>query len=242
MIGTLYRYPHPQDPTRFVYVGQGPKRDWSHRSGKSSFGRRFKKLFPGVELSQPIREQIEISSQLELNEEETIWMFRYHTWCEYPDGMNLLFPGSLDYKNMGKIGSHEDKVRAGKISGRKSVENGVGIFRSGFDKSTGGRIGGPIAGRIAVESGQISRLGKEISPEDRLKWTRMAGRKAVESGHLASIRTPEHQQQAGRIGGLATNESTGGRKGNGGRVGMCIMWNIKRGKPCTCGKHLGETK
>src|ERR1700684_3123649 len=104
MVGTLYRYSHPHDYTRFIYVGQGLNRDKYHRSGRSSFGRRFKKLFPNMDLPQPIREQVEVSSQSELNEEETIWMFKFHTWCGYPDGMNLQFPGSSDYKNMGALG------------------------------------------------------------------------------------------------------------------------------------------
>jgi hypothetical protein len=57
MIGTLYRYQHPHDSARFVYVGQGGNRDRQHRSGKSSFGRRFKKQFPDAVLPQPIKEK-----------------------------------------------------------------------------------------------------------------------------------------------------------------------------------------
>jgi hypothetical protein len=207
MIGTLYRYQHPNDPTKFIYVGQGPKRDKEHRSGKSSFGRRFKKLFPDDILPEPIKEQIEVYSTSELNEEETIWMFRYHTWWGYPDGMNLGLPGSSDYKNIGKI-----------------------------------------AGQMAVESGQVQSLGKK------------QGRKNVENGHLASIRTPENISKgtrrrneiygnpstpescarAGRIGGRKHVES-GHIQALGkiqGYIICCLRWNIRRGKPCTCGKHL----
>src|ERR1700684_4172099 len=103
MIGVLYRYPHPYDSTKFIYVGQGARRDKKHRAPFSSFGKRFKKKFPEIELPQPILEKIEVRDQIQLNEEETIWMFRYHTWVGYPDGMNITFPNTCDYKNLGRI-------------------------------------------------------------------------------------------------------------------------------------------
>src|ERR1700688_3217458 len=129
MIGTLYRYPHPYDSVRFIYVGQGPNRDIRHRSGETSFGRRFKKIFPDTELPQPTKEQIEISGQTELNEEETVWMFRFHTWRGYPDGMNLTLPGLQDYKESSRLAqlswNEEDKFRArskgGLTSGHKAL-------------------------------------------------------------------------------------------------------------------------
>lgn len=103
MIGTLYRYPNPTDGTKFVYVGQGSKRDSAHRRAVSSFGRRYRRMFPNAELPQPIREVFEVQDQLELNELETIWMFQYHTWHGYDGGMNLTIPGSDDYKNMARL-------------------------------------------------------------------------------------------------------------------------------------------
>lgn len=158
MQGTLYRYPHPFDSSRFIYVGQGPKRDGEHRTGKIGFGRRFKKKFPGAELPQPIKEQIEVSNQQELNEEETIWMFRYRTWWGYPDGENLCLPGLEDYRAAGNIG--------GPITGRRNVESGQiqklgfiqgkrnvesGLFSFEF-QSKAGKVGGKIAGRKNAES------------------------------------------------------------------------------------------
>ena len=95
MIGTLYRYPHPYDSARFIYVGQTTdvhRRDKDHRSGKLDFGLRFKKKFPDADLPQPVLEQVEAFDQTELNELETIWMFRYHTWRGYPDGYEPVFP------------------------------------------------------------------------------------------------------------------------------------------------------
>jgi hypothetical protein len=184
MIGTLYRYPHPHDPTRFIYVGQGPNRDAQHRSGKSSFGRRFKKIFPGVELPHSVREQIEVTDYVALNEEETIWMFWYHTWRGYLDGMNLVLPGSLDYKNMGKLGGggcfrqHPNLARE---NGYKVLERKVGIFAPDFDHSVGGKKGGIKN----VETGHIQALG----------------RKAVDSGQLAGITTFETCSKGGKAGG-----------------------------------------
>lgn len=178
MIGTLYRYPHPQDPTRFIYVGQVgdvknlQRRERKHRSGNTSFGRRFKKMFFDLDLPRPVYEYVEVENCFDLNDLETVWMFRYHTWCGYPEGMNLTFPGSADYTKVGSMGSREDKVRAGRI-----------------------------AGRIAVDSGQLASIAAS----------------------------------GGRLGG-----SFGGHLG--GPITCCLRWNIRRGKPCTCGKHLGEVK
>lgn len=103
MIGHLYVYPHPFEPGKYLYVGQGPKRDSQHRRGKSSFGRRFYKAFLGVQLPEPKRWTVEVKDGFELNEEETIAMFRYHTWRGYDGGMNVTFPGSDDYKNWARI-------------------------------------------------------------------------------------------------------------------------------------------
>ena len=113
--GTLYRYPHPTEAGRFLYVGQGAKRDKHHRSGESSFGRRFKRDFPNVELLQPIKEEFGIIDQAHLNVMETCWMFQYKTWFK-DGGYNLCMPGSSDYKNMGEIG--------GPIGGRTNTESG----------------------------------------------------------------------------------------------------------------------
>src|ERR1700676_2374815 len=116
MIGHLYRYPHPYDATRFIYCGQGAKRDVVHRRGTEGFGRRFKKAFLDVELPQPIREEVEVKDYLELNELETIWMFQYHTWRGYEGGMNLTFPGSDDYKRLWLL----QPIEARKANGRRA--------------------------------------------------------------------------------------------------------------------------
>jgi hypothetical protein len=232
VLGALYRYPHPHDANKWIYCGQGPKRDRGHRFGKSSFGRRFKKVFPGVELPKPIREEVEVRDYLELNELETIWMFQYHTWHGYPDGMNLLVPGSADYENLGSIGgpiggkatnatTNGRKGNGGRISGHKNVESGqiraLGLAQgrrnveSGHIQALGrtqGRVQGPIQGLIQgrknVKSGQLAGIRTR---ENCAKGGSIQGLKNIESGQLAGLRTPEHQRAAGRIGGLKNVES-----------------------------------
>jgi hypothetical protein len=205
MEGMLYRYPHPHDSTRFIYVGQGFTRDTDHRSSKSSFGRRFRNRFPDVKLPQPIKERVTVINQSDLNEEETIWMFHYHTWRGYDGGMNLQLPGSSDYKRLG---------------------------------------------RLAVESGQVKRM---VTPESRAKGGRIQGRRAFESGQLASITTTETCSKGGLVQGKRNAESghmarisvlarTPEHQAYASRIGNCLQWCIRRGKPCRCGKHLGETQ
>jgi hypothetical protein len=216
MIGVLYRYPHPLDSTKFIYCGQGANRDRRHRSGTSAFGKRFQKRFPNIDLPEPIKEQVEVQDYKHLNWLETVWMFRYHTWRGYSDGMNVLFPGSQDYKNLGKLGgrvnSESGQIHAlakSGIGGRKSKELRVGVFSPNFNLSEAGKK----AGQIAVEKGQIQALGREAvksgqlaritTPETRIKAGKVAGRIRVASGFFSR----EHQSKVGKIGG-----KIGGRK------------------------------
>lgn len=222
MIGHLYRYPHPFDPTKFIYVGQGAKRDGRHRSGETSFGRRFKHYFPNVDLPQPIRKEIEILDKFELNELETIWMFRYHTWHGYEGGMNLMMPGSQDYRNSGSLSlksqiskNPDHQSKAGKLGGRKTFDlHGPFWTFAGSQK----------AGLKNIESGHITYRIHQLPQSKQSKRNngfirgRIQGFKNLESGHiqalgckfgkdavvtgrLASYRTVEHQSKAGQIGG-----------------------------------------
>jgi hypothetical protein len=165
MIGHLYRYPHPHDPARFIYVGQGAKRDYRHRPGNSSFGRRFKRDFPNTELPRPVRELVEVQDQQALNELETIWMFQFHTWYGYDGGMNLQIPGAEDYKNLGKIslergtGIFSLTPEHRKQIGKKLKADKRGIFsltperRSEIGRS-GGLIGGRAGRGVSGDRGQ----------------------------------------------------------------------------------------
>ncbi len=107
----------------------------------------------------------------------------------------------------------------------------------------GGIVGGKVAGRKAAESGQIQRagvLGRKKNMENGQPFR--LGRHNVESGHLAKLRTPEHQAKAGRIGGKLGGKTQGpiqGRKNadsgllakicaNGGRAASHLRWHVNR--------------
>jgi hypothetical protein len=216
MVGHLYRYPHPHDPTRFIYSGQGPKRDERHRSGKSSFGRRFQKKFPNIKLPQPLRESVGVENQIELNELETIWMFRFHTWQGYPDGMNLTIPGSQDYKLAARIGGLATAM-SGQLAQNATRES---CSRGGY-----------IQGIANVKNGNLALARTNITSEDRRKW----GLKTASiPGHMSAI--SGKQPLKFRILGGQTQGSKNVETGHM-RVISCFRWNISRNKPCVCGKH-----
>jgi hypothetical protein len=181
VLGTLYRYPHPLDATKFIYCGQGPKRDKAHHLGRTSYGRRFKKNFPDTELPQPIREEIEVVDGVHLNHLETAWMLLYQTLRSIHDGMNLTLPGSHDYEIMGNIGGPIGGSISGPGNGRKNVESGhLARICTKEVQSKGGRTQGRNAAAIP---GHMAKAG------------RISGLKSVESGHLASIQTKENQSK-----------------------------------------------
>ena len=167
-------------------------------------------------------------------------MFRYHTWRGYAGGMNVLFPGSQDYKNLGKLGgrvnSESGQIQAlakSGIGGRKSRELRVGVFSPNFNLSEAGKK----AGQIAVEKGQIQALGREAvksgqlaritTPETRIKAGKAAGRIRVESGFFSS----EHQSRVGKIGGrvsgLKNKES--GHIQSISALGTHAQWHVAKG-------------
>ena len=83
------------------------------------------------------------------------------------------------------------------------------------------RKGGLVAGANKAKDGSMSKLGKKYGPIygslqyqrqlENGRWLEIqklggkaAGKIAVETGQLASLRTPEHQRKAGKIGGQST--------------------------------------
>jgi hypothetical protein len=219
VLGTLYRYPHPLDAMKFIYVGQGAKRDRAHRRGKEGFGRRFKKEFPNTELPQPIRGEVEVIDNIHLNHLETAWMIVYRTWFGLTSGMNLRMPSSSDYKNLATL--------AGMVTHAK----GVGIFAPEHLGKAGRALGSALGRRLKREK-------RGIFAPDMLG---RGGRKTAENGQLARTRelpqTKEGQRRAGRMAGHRTKENgtgifamtheeksaagrAGGRKGGliGGRI------------------------
>jgi hypothetical protein len=132
----------------------------------------------------------------------------------------------------GFTGRHTEEAKhkcaiAGKIGGAIS---GPAVGRRNAES---GRVNviGKLGGQAAVQSGQLAsvtplaRAGLKQwikdHPEAHAENCSKAGRKNVETGHMTRMRsklTPE----------LLTL---------GGRISMCNRWNIRRGKPCTCGTH-----
>jgi hypothetical protein len=103
------------------------------------------------------------------------------------------------------------------LAAAKQREEQIGIFSPGA-ASEAGRKGGLIAGRIAAESGHLVRIQQLPQAKEA---QRAVGRRAV--GKLASLRTPEHQAEAGRLGGLITGPINGpinGRKSFENRTGI----------------------
>lgn len=200
MIGTLYRYPHPKDPSRFIYVGQGPNRDKQHRFGFTSFGKRFKEIFPNTRMPEPIKEIVEILDHSELNDLETIWMFRYHTWRGYPNGMNLTFPNTIDYKLIGSYQCREDKVKGNAPLPREArVLGGKRVYElhPEFRKQIGRKVG------LILLKSKLGLFG--MSEEDKLKACsdggKIGGRIATQSGHINRIKTVESLKKGQLMGG-----------------------------------------
>lgn len=122
----------------------------------------------------------------------------------------------LDQKYFGYCDAHLDTARMGALN------------QSREDKARGGYIQGPIQGKKNLESGLWARvvsLGGRASGKSKSLAKLAAnaknggrfGRWSVESGHLADLRTPEHQSRAGKAGG---------RKG--GPAANHLRWHVKR--------------
>jgi hypothetical protein len=101
----------------------------------------------------------------------------------------------------------------------------------------GGRIGGPIGGRMVVESGQLERIRN--LPQTKAAQ-REAGRKNVESGHMERIRNlPQAkaaQREAGKKAGRIAVESghldrvrTKESCSEGGRAANHNRWHANKG-------------
>jgi hypothetical protein len=92
--------------------------------------------------------------------------------------------------------------------------------------------GGKAGGRKAVESGQFDSIRPAAKaalkqwikdhPEEHLASVRKGGRKNVENGNIARMRS----------------KLTLEKLAEGGRIASCKRWNIDRGKHCVCGQHL----
>ncbi len=97
-------------------------------------------------------------------------------------------------KHLARIRTPEHQAAAARISGKKNVENGhLARLRTPEHQAAAGRI----SGKANVAKGHMARIavlgGRAAGPAN--------GRKRVESGGLAKLRTPEHQAYAGGFAG-----------------------------------------
>lgn len=82
----------------------------------------------------------------------------------------------------------------------------------------GGKKGGKTQGRIEALTGHgVKNFTREVCAKGGHTQGLIQGRKNVENGHLASLRTKEHQSRAGRMGALM-----------GGPKGRHTRWHINR--------------
>jgi hypothetical protein len=185
----IYRYHHPLENGKWLYTGQTTnlrRRDCEHRKGAEGFGRLFKKTFPDVELPKPDSCEIDVVDHLEANFEETVAIFRNHTW-HGEGGWNFGLPGAADYKTAATAGGtiramSGDLQRIASSGGkaRKPLpkEHYDMLGRNAVESGHCARIassGGLISGRLNAENGWIQSLGRQ------------QGRKNVESGQLSRI-------------------------------------------------------
>lgn len=122
----------------------------------------------------------------------------------------------LDQKYFGFLDAHLSTARFGAMN------------QSIADKARGGYTQGPIQGPQNVKSGLWARVvslggiasGKsksEAKQKANAKNGKRFGKWSVESGHLADLRTPEHQSKAGRLGGT-----------KGGPAANHLRWHVNR--------------
>jgi hypothetical protein len=119
------------------------------------------------------------------------------------DGMKRVRNPSIG----GKIGGgvHASKTYECPHCGEKGKSNG---FKSWHFENCKSNTSGNMEARIKIMNWRdenkhiLSAAGKKgmanMSAEDRIKGSKKAGMKNVESGHLASLRTQEHQRNASK--------------------------------------------
>lgn len=131
--------------------------------------------------------------------------------------------------NGGRIGARnqslEDKAKGGRIGGKKTAENRLGMFRRSPEKwSEDSRKAAHVAGRKAFEN-SLGIFGQTSEQwcETRKKGGHAAGQNLKEKGLGIFGLTPEE---------ISKNSA------KGGRVSCCKRWRLGRGKSCVCGEHL----
>jgi hypothetical protein len=207
---------------------------------KSLKDRSRDKCYKGCVLSLIRQDEYEDSNYgvLLLRIRETLEISKNKTWHrDGCGGRNILNPINVW---LSKLDDFEMRSYAGTKGGSKAFElHGNPATAEGSSK------GGQVAGLNNVESGWAKILGDT--------YGHARGKKEVENGHLASLRTTEHQSYAGRKGGVRAaevNAKTGWlqKLGNtyglenirktpyavkmkGLAMGRHVRWHVNRSKP-----------
>jgi 5-methylcytosine-specific restriction endonuclease McrA len=197
---------------------------------------------------------VSFASRLDLTDEEAVSL------ANRKENLVLLHPSCNVVKGARDIEEIVEDIRAGRISLNKPRSwTPEEIEREKRRHSAASRKGGRTQGRRNVESGQLT----SIASKGARKGGRTQGRRNVESGQIASIGSKggrTRAKQLGHEGYVALGReggSVGGRKGGrtqgrrnvesghlasisrkGGHITNCLRWNIRRGKPCVCGRHV----
>lgn len=187
----IYGLYHQDAPDEILYVGSWKLAGWQerieqHRQGKSTMVRRGAEAdgIPLAEFDGRILCRWETGSS-----PENQIINRYRRVGQAPWN-SMAYAMSSEGGRKGALNQPRGaRVRGGRkggrIAGRKAVESGqIYQMATPEGRARGGRISGPIRGRKNVESGQIYQIA---TPESCARGGRKSGRKSVESGHLARI-------------------------------------------------------
>lgn len=132
---------------------------------------------------------------------ELLEISKNHTWYD-EGGKNIANP-------VGVWISHLDDFEMRSYAGKKGGTKTFQLYGNPGTKE-GCTKAGTAGGKKNVETGWASELGK--------RYGAARGKIEVENGHLASLRTKEHQSAAGKKGGLARQEVKDGWAEKMGRV------------------------
>ena len=171
-----------------------------------------------MELPSPIREEVDVENQQELNELETIQMFQYHTWRGYRGGMNLTLPGSIDYKNVGILQPIESRRKIG----QKLKEQNRGLF--GLTEKQKKEVvikGGKTTGAINLASGRWAVVSQLCN---RVVAAKKAGAIARDTGQINRIQSKDASRRGGITQGNKAVESGQWDEIKG--LGLHTRWHV----------------
>jgi 5-methylcytosine-specific restriction endonuclease McrA len=130
----------------------------------------------------------------------------YEEWLEQGGREHLREVSPLREEEIARL--RKELTERSRKGGRKQALTGTGMFASQH-RGKGGRIGGLIAGRIAVESGHLARIR----------------RKNIQSGLHAHISALGARVRNALHGNPATPESCA----KAGRISNHLRWHVRRG-------------